>query len=74
MAFKVWLNGEEDPHHCGDGDTYEFRLGGVLGVHYSTPGRWSDYYPPGFWLHVSAQPNHRPDEPANDLIGPDFDT
>jgi len=73
MAFKVWLDGGDGPQEYGDGDIYEFPAGGVLGIHYATPGRWSDYYPPGSWVHISAQPNHRPAEPANRSIGPDFD-
>lgn len=74
MAFKVWLgDGGDFQDECGDGDMYEFLAGGVLAVHYATPGRWSDYYPPGSWIRISAQPNHRPAEPADHSIGPDFD-
>jgi len=73
MAFTVWLGGENDPTACGDGDTYEFMPGGVLAVHYATPGRWSDYYPPRLWTRIAAEPNHRPGEPADRSIGPDFD-
>ena len=73
MAFKVWLGGEDDPAECGDADTFEFQPGGALAVHYASPGRWSDFYPAGVWVRVSAQPNHRPGEPANRSIGPDFD-
>lgn len=73
MAFKVWLADEDTPHECGDGDIYEFFAGGVLAVHYSTPGRWSDYYQPDRWDHLSAEPNHTPGEPANTNVGPDFD-
>ena len=73
MAFKVWLGGEDNPEHCDDGDIYEFVPGGVLAVHYATPGRWSDYYPPGCWVRIAAEPNHRAGEPADRSIGPDFD-
>ena len=73
MAFKVWLGGEDTPEKCDDGDIYEFESGGVLAVHYATPGRWSDYYPPGCWVRIAAEPNHRAGEPADRSIGPDFD-
>lgn len=73
MAFKVWTADRDQPLECGDSDTYEFLTGGVLAVHYAAPGRWSDYYPPDMWRHVTGQPNHRPGEPANQSIGPDFD-
>ncbi len=73
MAFKVWLAGQETPEDCGDGDIYEFLTSGILAVHYSTPGRWSDYYHPNRWIHVSAEPNHVAGEPANFNVGPDFD-
>jgi len=75
MAFTVWLVGEgdHDPEECGNGDIYEFLTGGVLAVHYVVPGRWSDYYPPTTWTRVAATPNHKPGEPANQDIGPDFD-
>lgn len=73
MAFKVWLGSDDYPVDCGDGDWYEFLPGGVLGVHYATPGRWSDYYPPAFWRHIGAEANHQPGEPADRSIGPDFD-
>jgi hypothetical protein len=73
MAFKLWLGGDDDPAECGDGDVYEFLDGGVLGVHYATPGRWSDYYPPAVWTRVVAEPNHRPGEPLDRSIGPDFE-
>lgn len=73
MAFKVWITKQGEPENCGDGDTYEFLAGGVLAVHYSTPGRWSDYYNPSRWTHLSAEPNHVPGEPANLSVGPDFD-
>lgn len=73
MTFKVWLGGDDDSDECGDGDSYEFLAGGVLAVHYATPGRRSDYYPPGLWTRVSAEPNHRPGEPADRSIGPDFE-
>lgn len=72
MAFKVWIV-DEKPADCGDGDMYEFLAGGILAIHYSTPGRWSDYYQPTVWRRVAAQPNHRPGEPADTSIGPDFD-
>ncbi len=73
MAFKVWLTDRDTPQDCGDGDVYDFLAGGVLAVHYSTPGRSSDYYPPGRWAQVSAEPNHVPGDPANISTGPDFD-
>jgi len=73
MAFKVWLGSDEDPVDRGDGDIYEFLRGGVLAVHYATPGRWSDYYPPASWERLAAEPNHRPGEPLDRSIGPDFD-
>ena len=74
MAFTVWLvsEGEFHPEECEDGDVYEFLTGGVLAVHHVSPGRWSDYYPPAMWTHVAAAPNHKPGEPANQDIGPDF--
>lgn len=72
MAFKVWLV-DHDPVDGGDGDIYEFLSEGVLAVHYAVPGRWSDYYSPGSWKRVSAEPNHRPGEPLDRSIGPDFD-
>ncbi|MDT5133570.1 MAG: hypothetical protein QOE41_2881 [Mycobacterium sp.] len=72
MAFKVWIV-DEEPADCGDGDMYEFLAGGILAIHYSTPGRWSDYYQPTVWRRVAAQPNHRPGEPADTSIGPDFE-
>ena len=72
MAFKVWI-GDGDPVDCGDGDIYEFLTGGVLAIHYLTPGRWSDYYQSIAWTHLSAEPNHRPGEPADSSIGSDFD-
>jgi hypothetical protein len=71
MAFTVWLG--DDSADCGDGDMYEFLTGGVLGVHYATPGCWSDYYPPTVWTRIAAEPNHRPGEPLDRSIGPDFD-
>ena len=70
MTFKVWLE-HGDPQERGDDDTYDFLPGGVLAVRYASPGRWSDYYPPGSWQHVSAEPVHRPGEPAQRSIGPD---
>lgn len=73
MAFKLWLAGRNEPVDCGDGDTYEFLTGGVLAVHYSTPGRWSDYYNPDRWIHVAAESNHAVGEPANFVTGPAFD-
>ena len=72
MAFKVWLSSDQDDLDCGDGDMYEFQRGGVLAIHYVTPGQWTDYYPPGLWIRLAAQPNHRPGEPADTSIGPDF--
>ncbi|ORV14100.1 hypothetical protein [Mycobacterium celatum] len=73
MAFTVWLGGDQGAADCGDSDRYEFLTGGVLGVHYAEPGQWSDYYPPGTWTRVAAKPNHRPGEPQNRSIGPDFE-
>lgn len=73
MAFRVWLDDYRDAQDCDDGDIYEFLNGGVLAVHYETPGRWSDYYPTPFWKRLSAEPNHQPGEPANRSFGPDFD-
>jgi hypothetical protein len=73
MAFKVWLGSDDGPVDRGDDDIYEFLPGGVLVVHYATPGRWSDYYPPTFWKHLAAGPNHRPGEPLDRSIGPDFE-
>ncbi len=73
MAFKVWLAGDKDPADGGDGDVYEFLTGGVLGIHYATPGRWSDYYPPAAWTRITAEPNHRPGEPLDKSFGPDFE-
>ena len=73
MAFTVWLASGEEPEECEDGDVYEFLTGGAFAVHYVSPGRWSDYYQPTMWIHVAAEPNHRPGEPANQFIGPDFD-
>ena len=75
MAFTVWLvsEGEHHPEEYEDGDIFDFLTGGVLAVHYESPGRWSDYYPPTIWTHVAAAPNHKPGEPANQDIGPDFD-
>lgn len=73
MAFKVWLGNDRDAEDCGDSDIYEFLRGGVLAVHYATPGRWSDYYPTTFWRRLSAEPNHRPGEPADQSFGPDFE-
>jgi hypothetical protein len=73
MAFKVWLADQDTPQDCGDAATYEFLTGGVLAVHYSTPGQWSAYYPPGRWTHVSAEPNHVVGDPANLSTGPEFD-
>lgn len=73
MAFRVSFE-DRDPAECGDGDIYEFLEGGVLALHYATPGRWSDYYQATVWQHLSAQPNHRPGEPADQSIGPDFDS
>ncbi|HZA12154.1 hypothetical protein [Mycobacterium sp.] len=73
MAFKVWTADAKEPKDCGDGDMYEFLTGGVLAVHYATPGTWSDYYQPAMWLRLTAAPNHRPGEPADTSIGPDFD-
>jgi hypothetical protein len=72
MAFTVWLGGDEQ-HDCGDDDVYDFIAGGVLVVHYTEPGKWSEYYPPTAWQRVSASPNHRPGEPVDRSIGPDFD-
>jgi hypothetical protein len=74
MAFTVWTvsKGEHSPQECEDGDVYEFLAGGVLAVHHVRPGSWSDYYPSTVWTHVSATPNHKPGEPANRDIGPDF--
>jgi hypothetical protein len=71
MAFKVWF-ATGDPDECGDSDIFEFLPGGVLAIHYATPGRWSDYYESDAWRRVAAAPNHRPGEPANQDIGPDF--
>lgn len=73
MAFKVWLRSSDDPLDRGDGDIYDFLPGGVLAVHYVTAGRWSDYYSPTSWEHLAAAPNHRPGEPSDQSIGPDFD-
>jgi hypothetical protein len=72
MAFKVWTDGGTDPVDYGDGDRFEFLAGGVLGVHFATPGHWSDYYPPRVWRRVAAAPNHRPGDPADESVGPDF--
>jgi hypothetical protein len=75
MAFTVWLvsAGDHHPEECEDSDIFEFLTGGVLAVHYERPGRWSDYYQPATWTRVAAAPNHKPGEPANQDIGPDFD-
>lgn len=73
MAFDLWLASRDEPVKCGDGDTYEFLAGGVLAVHYSAPGRWSDYYHPDRWIHIAAEPNHVPGGPANLSTGPAFD-
>jgi hypothetical protein len=72
MAFKVWL-GNDEPQDCGDDDTYDFLVGGVLVVRYAEPGGWSQYYPPGAWQRIAAAPNHRPGEPVDRRIGPAFD-
>ena len=50
------------------GDWYEFGPGGVLGVHFGQPGRWSEYYPPGAWTELTAdQPPGQ--QTANSLWG-----
>jgi hypothetical protein len=72
MAFKAWL-GSDETQDCGDDDIFDFLVGGVLVVHYAEPGRWSQYYPPGAWQRIAAAPNHRPGEPLDRSVGPDFD-
>ena len=58
MAFTAWLfsEGEHHPEECEDGDIFEFRTGGVLAVHYESPGRWFDYYPPTTSVAVGVAP------------------
>jgi hypothetical protein len=71
MAFTVRLgDGTQD---CGDDDVYDFIADGVLVLHYSEPGKWSQYYAQGEWKRIDAAPNHRPGEPLDRSIGPDFD-
>jgi hypothetical protein len=71
MAFTVRLgDGAQD---CGDDDVYDFIADGLLVLHYSEPGKWSQYYAQGEWKRIDAAPNHRPGEPLDRSIGPDFD-
>jgi hypothetical protein len=64
MAFRVHWGTEDAPITCDDKDTYVFMPGGVLAVHMrSIKPQSTEYYAPGFWRQVSADPDHNPGGP-----------
>ena len=44
----------------GAGVMYNFLEGGVLEIRHDDKTKWTEYYAPGRWAQVTADPNHKP--------------
>jgi hypothetical protein len=61
MAFKVRFFEKQDKlNEYETGDVYDFLEGGVLAISFANEAQWTEYYAPGRWVQVIAEPNHGP--------------
>lgn len=62
MAFRVRFHEHQDaPTEYDSNDAFDFLEGGVLSIAYAAnKAKWTEYYPPGRWVQVYAEPNHKP--------------
>ena len=58
MAFTVRFSGQDQSHHFGDDDGFEFLDGGVLAIHFGDEKTWTQFHPPTKWEQVTADPDH----------------
>ena len=57
MAFKVRFSGQAQPQDYGDDDGFEVLDGGVLAIPFGDEETWTEFYPPGKWDQVTADPD-----------------
>ncbi len=65
MAFRVkFTENQAKPDEYETGDVYNFIEGGVLAIKFGNEAKWTEYYAPGRWVQVIAEPNHQPGHPG----------
>lgn len=65
MAFRVKFTEKQDKlDEYETADSYSIIEGGVLAIKFGDEAKWTEYYPPGRWVQVIAEPNHTPGRPG----------